>query len=405
MEAAFPHVARRSVFTFAPRDEHEGARTAEPSRRRQVSSAEWGGSLDEILSIHHRERTQAPQAGLPASSCPPPPRRHRATAEDFGGSLDQVLVRRQPGGSRDARAPPVATPPEPPRESRALRAAARSAAALEEWGGGLGDVLQQERPRGGGRPPYCEPEHLPRPPPLQQPAHHQSEAQAAAPAPLGRLLAMGFEPAPARAALERERSVDAAVEALLLEQPGSVRPPRGPAVTAQDWGGGLGDVLRPQAQAQAQPRRPAQPRGRAHGHGSGRAGEGLGARNRPSAPAQATELDEYHELMQLHLRDNVEAPLRKAAPDDWREVLRLLKPVRPPPRRSAASKCSETDPADEECCSICIEPLHVSGALKGSMPACQLPCRHTFHRKCITECVKRGHWSCPNCRDDMRERL
>ena len=209
---------------------------------------------------------------------------------------------------------------------------------------------------------------------------------------------MGFSLTTARAALEVHRTVDAVVEALLSaasqgrEGEGSLRarappppPPlaavlasRGPAATAAEWGGGLGDVLRPPAPT----------------------------RRSPVAPLELPQ-DEYYELMQMHLRDNVEsASAQKAWQQDWRCVLKLFKTVHPPthPRRVVVGSGSElTDEA--EVCSICIEPLHAAVTGLGGSPVCALPCKHVFHRKCLTECVKRGHWTCPNCRDDLRLRL
>ncbi len=246
---------------------------------------------------------------------------------------------------------------------------------------------------------------------------------------------MGFGLADARAALELHGTVGAAVEALLPYgddgAPGSgvaradaqlppappPRPPavrrvaasRGPAPTAAEWGGGLGEVLRPPA----------------GGSSAAEAARSREERERPAgAPARAERglpqpRDEYYELMQMHLRDNVEgAPAQKAWQQDWRCVLKLLKTVRPPPRargaraggRAGASCCTDADSVteasgDTELCSICIEPLHVAGPVPGGFPVCALPCKHAFHRKCLTECVKRGHWTCPNCRDDLRLRL
>ena len=228
---------------------------------------------------------------------------------------------------------------------------------------------------------------------------------------------MGFSLTTARAALEVHRTVDAVVEALLSaasqgrEGEGSLRahappppPPlaavlasRGPAATAAEWGGGLGDVLRPPAPTRRS-----------------LVAEAARARIESSRlPARAAvaplELpqDEYYELMQMHLRDNVEsAPAQKAWQQDWRCVLKLFKTVHPPthPRRVVVGSGSElTDEA--EVCSICIEPLHAAVTGLGGSPVCALPCKHVFHRKCLTECVKRGHWTCPNCRDDLRLRL
>jgi hypothetical protein len=229
---------------------------------------------------------------------------------------------------------------------------------------------------------------------------------------------MGFSLAAARAALEVHSTVDAAVEALLpaasrgRESVGShATPPppplaavvasRGPAATAAEWGGGLGDVLRPPAPAR-----------------SSLLAEAARARNAshrlPAAAPPELPQDEYYELMQMHLRDNVEsAPAQKAWQQDWRCVLKLFKTVHPPShaRRVVVGSVSELTDEDEmltdedEVCSICIEPLHAAVTGLGGSPVCALPCKHIFHRKCLTECVKRGHWTCPNCRDDLRLRL
>jgi len=480
---SFPAVERRTIFTFggSGSSSHETILTS-TGRRPQTCVADWGGSsLDQVLSSQPRELPMAPpvESTLPVQLAPS--RRPRVTREDFGGSLDEVLATRPSHG----RAAPPAAAPAPPAPSERVQAAnvdawgggldevmlqrvrtrpsvheynpappravaLRTAAAADEWGGDLGQVMQQQRARPRHRrfaDIDCEDDQQ------QHQTHHHQQPPPPPPlsASLAQLITMGFNPAAARAALHRHRTVDAAIDALALEAAATPQPPspleppsgaaafeaasrrphRGPVVTAEEWGGGLGDVLRPPAPprrshsaahaAAPQDHATRAPRySQAHApslppHGTDGSGGGSGSRgSRGSAPPPA---DEYYDLMQMHMRDNVDAS-KKVWQEDWRCVLKLFTSVKPPSRsrtqRPPASAATDGAPAAEEeaeCCSICIEPLHTTCAhLKGpshgpATAVCSLPCGHTFHRKCLTECVKRGHWTCPNCRDDLRKRL
>ena len=415
LASAFPPRQPRSVFSFGD----GGSQNAEPpatgtlpGRRRNVTEDTWGGSLDEVLSSMPRQQPELPSEAptLPQRpALPAPSRRPRATASDFGGALDEVLAQRS--ARQQVPAPPAQPhPPALPTRHRPHRAA-----TVDDWGGGLDTVMQRPRRRmhDWHRDDEClEPQQQQEQEQQQQQQQQRRPLPAAQlpPQPLSQLVSMGFSLAAARAALEVHSTVDAAVEALLpaasrgRESVGShATPPppplaavvasRGPAATAAEWGGGLGDVLRPPAPAR-----------------SSLLAEAARARNAsrrlPAAPPELPQ-DEYYELMQMHLRDNVEsAPAQKAWQQDWRCVLKLFKTVHPPShaRRVVVGSGSElTD--EDEVCSICIEPLHAAVTGLGGSPVCALPCKHIFHRKCLTECVKRGHWTCPNCRDDLRLRL
>ena len=404
----------------------------------------WGGGLDEVMVQRVRTRPSVheynpapPRAGAPAPARAPPSVRVQAANVDvWGGGLDEVMVQRV-----RTRPPVQEYNPAPPRA-----AASRAAAATDEWGGDLGEVMQQQRPRARLRfaDVDCDDDQQ-----QHQTHHHQPTPP---PPALSALVSMGFDPAAARAALHRHRTVDAAVEALApeaavaLQPPSPVEPPsgaaafeavsrrphRGPVVTVEEWGGGLGDVLRPPApprrsqpaaHAAAPQDQATQPPRYSHAHasnlpphGSG-GGSGGGSGSRGSRGSAAPPVDEYYDLMQMHMRDNVDSS-KKLWQEDWRAVLKLFKSVKPPSRtrtqRPPPAAASDGAPAAEEeaeCCSICIEPLHATCVhLKGpshgpATAVCSLPCGHAFHRKCLTECVKRGHWTCPNCRDDLRKRL
>ena len=210
--------------------------------------------------------------------------------------------------------------------------------------------------------------------------------------------------------------------------------PRAP--TADEWGGGLGDVLPrrstrgngstyPTSRAEQPLHRPAHAmrsstasaRSRHSGGGGSRGaaggGDGGAGRRWPihaiaravmeeeedvsrghgtrdaSAPASPTPT--YEDLMLLHRRDN--GPAHGA--NTWRQAARLFKTVRP---------AATTGSGEAQCCSICLDPLVQGGgglASSTRQPVSALPCKHMFHTRCITECVKQGHGCCPNCRYDL----
>ena len=116
-----------------------------------------------------------------------------------------------------------------------------------------------------------------------------------------------------------------------------------------------------------------------------------------------TDPEDYHAMMALHMRDN----MPPSNPEQWKRVLQRLKSVAPPPRRRgpAASGEAVVGGVDDETCSVCLDGLHplpASVALHQKRVAvCALPCGHAFHRPCITQCIKAGHWRCPNCRYDL----
>ena len=99
--------------------------------------------------------------------------------------------------------------------------------------------------------------------------------------------------------------------------------------------------------------------------------------------------------------------------EQWCAVLRQLKAVSP--QRAAASECN--------LCSVCLEGFGADGGASAcgspdrraaavrhrQEPVCVLPCGHHFHRKCVTEWLRRakakgplaGNCCCPNCRYDL----
>ncbi|KAL8570633.1 hypothetical protein ACOMHN_039070 [Nucella lapillus] len=57
-------------------------------------------------------------------------------------------------------------------------------------------------------------------------------------------------------------------------------------------------------------------------------------------------------------------------------------------------KCVEK--VSHDMCPVCLEDLHTSRlALHIS------PCGHILHRQCYTECLKKGHYTCPSCNESM----
>jgi hypothetical protein len=359
------------------------------------------------------------------SDAPAPWRRSAAQIEEWGGSLEQVLAAPRASGRRTATSEQAATE-RPPRPTVPSQAAAPRTSVPTAVGSQRGVQLAASAHAAPSVPP------LP-PPPPPPPASHLA-ADLALAQRLQRELWEGWEgrassppPAVADAAGSDERV------AFEPAPPGVHRRARAP--TADEWGGGLGDVLprrassRGHASASApQPRQHLAAR-RRHGEredarGGGadddRGGAALAAtehwlqdsalasgRRWPiAAIARAAQSEvnvaegpavTYEELMALHARDNGPS----ADPDAWRRVTKLFKPV----RSSALAAGGGGDEA--ACCSICLDPLAPPSTVRGvaaaaaRAPVCALPCKHQFHTKCITACVKQGHGCCPNCRYNL----
>lgn len=273
-------------------------------------------------------------------------------------------------------------------------------APTNTWDGGLAEVLSA--PRQQACPQAAAPRTTSPPParPAEDPADTNSP-QVVSEAPTNttglqvasdRALAEAIQARLWEEADDGERTADASHAPRRAVS-------RGPALTAEEWGGGLGDVL------------PVRSYGgggvpsshRSQGGGSNQAhGSAMGPRPRRRAPeSDAGSSPSYEELMSMHLRDN--GPER--AEEAWRQVIALFKPV----SRSSKPK-GDADAGGEPaaCCSICLDPLIEARRAQGvhrhalrAQPVCELPCGHQFHKRCITDCVKQGHSCCPNCRYDL----
>ena len=382
-------------------------------RRPRATASDFGGSLEQVLASDRRPSARSSAELEPATTQRVAHRvRTDGASAAFGGSLEEVFVPRAP-------APRIAPPPARLPEGEDLWVEA----GRPDVTGAMGQARAAAE-----RPAY----HAPLPAPafgneasvdehghadasIQEPVGALEEASNAE-ASISQLVRMGFSSHEARHAVSRHLTVGDAVAALVdrrraRTEDGARDTPNGraPAVSyAEEWGGGLADVLRrreaPPTRGPASAEYETVPRRTPHAS-EARRRAGAAADN-PLAAAEQTASLGYEELMALHVRDNVARPVGKHA-DDWRAVLRKLRTVRAPTSRARAidDARGEAEGATEEaCCSVCLEALHgaAGSAVHARHAVCELPCKHTFHRHCIMQCLKRGHWACPNCRYDLR---
>lgn len=387
LETAFPAVRERRVFTFAdglPADcsppRHDTSARDLSHRRAQAAAEEWGGSLGDILaqrreapSPRRHPNMDAPQVATYATS-----RIESASTNVEGSSLSDVF----PPVVTSLRAPPPSLPLAMP---SAHSFSGRGQLAPERTPSGMEIQLS----------------------PSTSASDLSSGPPAEASSSLVALLALGADVRAAQLALARHGgSVHAAADALLCELEGTsdnegrdespglrlANAGSGTAAAAiasdDGWGGSLSEVLRsgrrrlPTSRTHLASSPP-------HGPSSRRAPPPPHTLPTPhTPPSRFADGDDYVELMRMHLEDNV---LPARAPSEWRQLLRLFRTARA---------------SNGECCSVCLESLSCASQPAGNAAAvCRLPCGHFFHRECITQCVRQQHWACPNCRDDLLERL
>ena len=447
--------------------------------RQRTTSEEFGGSLDQVLSSCAPRRQF--MSDLPPRAWSPIRRAPAAQpAADFRGSLSDVRDRRPRTTEMSDDLPPRAWSP-------IRRAPAAQPAA--EFRGSLGDVLDR-RPRTSLRQFQDADEPLPQPPPPRSLPAAPTEWEGGLDAVLDRrprteLRARQHDadepqqpPPPPRPPPRRPQLVEhwasgdlaealAAPRANVRDLPPDLPPSTPPAEeaaprrmtrasppSADEWGGGLGDVLRPRGQPAARPRaqeelprrlpRATPPTAEEWGGGLGdvlRPPRGGTSHSRHSAPREPppnpattrqrsgggggrvvaispedfseSALD-YDQLMQLHLRDNAhlarrepaasstasKAPRLKSIQDVIRNTFRNVRAPRT--KRRGDAKADGEEDEEAACCSICLDPLAVAGGLASSQrrPVAALPCDHQFHKQCITDAVKHKP-CCPLCRFDL----
>lgn len=247
-------------------------------------------------------------------------RRPRASVEDWGGGLGEVLARAPRADRRAAPGACVAVVPARPQPSPDLSA----------WGGsGLGEVLARcPQQRCARERTHSSPAVADRP---RQTAH--STGGAVRPRATNMDWGGGLADVLGRAPTPRRTAAAPTVPAPPAPAAEDLRPSRPPTPAASGWGGSLGDVLPPREAAAAVS-----------------VGQGVAVGQRS--------------------------------------------------RRRARSVVVRRGDKMDDCCPICLDDFEVRQKLS------ELPCRHRFHTGCLRRYFETAaRLQCPNCRRDCSDIL